>query len=30
MNSRQLHWILSGDKFTKLSFKGIYPIDEMK
>ena len=30
MNSRQLHWILSGDKFTKLSFKGVYAIDEMK
>ena len=30
MNSRQLHWILSGDKFTKLSFKGVYAIDEIK
>ena len=30
MNSRQLCWILSGDKFTKLSFKGVYAIDEMK
>ena len=30
MNSRQLRWILSGDKFTKLSFKGVYAIDEMK
>ena len=30
MNSRQLPWILSGDKFTKLSFKGVYAIDEMK
>ena len=29
MNSRQLHWIFSGDKFTKLSFKGVYTIDEM-
>ena len=25
-----MHWILSGDKFTKLSFKGVYAIDEMK
>ena len=30
MNSRQLCWILSGDKFTKLSFRGVYAIDEMK
>ena len=30
MNSRQLRRILSGDKFTKLSFKGVYAIDEMK
>ena len=30
MNSRQLCWILSGDKFTKLSFTGVYAIDEMK
>ena len=30
MNSRQLRWILSGDKFTKLSFKGVYAIDEIK
>ena len=30
MNSRQLRLILSGDKFTKLSFKGVYAIDEMK
>ena len=30
MNSRQLHWILSGDKFTKLSFRGVYAINEMK
>ena len=30
MNSKQLHWILSGDKFTKLSFRGVYAIDEMK
>ena len=30
MNSRQLLWILSGDKFTKLSFRGVYAIDEMK
>ena len=30
MNSRQLRWILSGDKFTKLSFRGVYAIDEMK
>ena len=30
MNSRQLRWILSGDKFTKLSFKGGYAINEMK
>ena len=30
MNSRQLCWILCGDKFTKLSFRGVYAIDEMK
>ena len=30
MNSRQLRWILSGDKFTKLSFRDVYAIDEMK
>ena len=30
MNSRQLHCILSGDKFTKLSFRGVHAIDEMK
>ena len=30
MNSRQLCWILSGDKFTKLSFRGVYAIDEIK
>ena len=30
MNSRQLRWILSGDKFTKLSFRGVYAIDVMK
>ena len=30
MNSRQLRWILSGDKFTKLSFRGVYAIDEIK
>ena len=30
MNSRQLHWISSGDKFTKLSFKGVYAVDEIK
>ena len=30
MNSRQLCWILSGDKFTKLTFRGVYAIDEMK
>ena len=30
MNSRQLRWILSGDKFTRLSFRGVYAIDEMK
>ena len=30
MNSRQLCWILSGDKFTKLSFGGVYAINEMK
>ena len=30
MNSRQFRWILSGDKFTKLSFKGVYAMDEMK
>ena len=30
MNSRQLRWILSGDKFTKLSFRGVYAVDEMK
>ena len=30
MNSRQLHWILSGDKFTKQFFRGVYAIDEIK
>ena len=30
MNSRQLHWRLSGDKFTKLSFGGVYAINEIK
>ena len=30
LNSRKLHWILLGDKFTKLSFRGVYAIDEMK
>ena len=30
MNSSQLCWILSDDKFTKLSFKGVYAINEMK
>ena len=30
MNSKQLRWILSGDKFSKLSFRGVYAIDEMK
>ena len=30
MNSGQLCWILSGDKFTKLSVKGFHAIDEMK
>ena len=30
MNSRQLRWILSGDKFTKLSFTGVYAINEIK
>ena len=30
MNSRQFCQILSGDKFTKLSFKGVYAIDGMK
>ena len=30
MNSRQLCWILSGDKFKKLFFRGVYAIDEMK
>ena len=30
MNSTQLRWTLSGDKFMKLSFKGVYAIDEMK
>ena len=30
MNSRQLRWILSGDKFTKLSFKSVHAMDEMK
>ena len=30
MNSRQLHWILSGNKFTKQFFKGVYAIDEIK
>ena len=29
MNSRQLRWILSGDKFKKLSFR-VYAINEMK
>ena len=30
MHSRQLRWILSGDKFTKLSFRGVYATDEIK
>ena len=30
MNSRQLRWILSGDKFTKLSFRSVYAFNEMK
>ena len=30
MKSRQLWWALSGDKFTKLFFRGVYAIDEMK
>ena len=30
MNSRPLHWILFGDKFTKLSFRGVYAINEIK
>ena len=30
MNSRQLRWILSGDKFTKQFFRGVYAIDEIK
>ena len=30
MNSRQFRWILPDDKFTKLSFRGVYAIDEMK
>ena len=25
-----MRWILSGDKFTKLSFRGVYANDEMK
>ena len=29
MNSRLLRWILSGDKFTKQFFRGVYAIDEM-
>ena len=29
MNSRQLRWMLSGDKFTKQFFRGVYAIDEM-
>ena len=30
MNSRQLCWILSGDRFTKLFFRGVYAINELK
>ena len=30
MNSRQLSWTLSDDKFTKPSFRGVYAIDEIK
>ena len=30
MNSRQLRWILSGDKLTKQFFRGVYAIDEIK
>ena len=30
MNSKQLHWILSNDKVTSRSFKGIYALDEIK
>ena len=30
MNSKQLQWMLSGGKFTKLSFRGVYAIDEME
>ena len=29
MNRRQLRWILSGNKFTKLFFRGVFAIDEM-
>ena len=29
MNSRQLRWILSNDKFTSRTFKGVYALDEI-
>ena len=29
MNSRQLHWILSNDKVTRRTFKGVYAFDEI-
>ena len=29
MNSRQLHWILSNDKVTSRTFKGVYALDEI-
>ena len=29
MNSRQLRWILSNDKVTRRTFKGIYALDEI-
>ena len=30
MNSKQLCWILSNDKFTSRNFKGVYALDEIK
>ena len=29
MNSRQLRWILSNDKVTSRTFKGVYALDEI-
>ena len=29
MNSRQLRWILSNDKVTRRTFKGVYALDEI-